>query len=136
MASVKISDELRLLLRIVRESPERWGSPHGLTQDEAAERCGISGSLYRNLELGGMTSTKTSTLANICQALGIDPGLLEHYGYQPVADELRMRVAMGRTVFLDLDRLSLLDSGEQQILGLLLDKLALPVGKGAGKKIA
>jgi len=47
-----------------------------------------------------------------------------------------MRVAMGRTVFLDLDRLSLLDSGEQQILGLLLDKLALPVGKGASKKIA
>jgi len=136
MASVKISDELRLLLRIVRESPERWGSPHGLTQDEAAERCGISGSLYRNLELGGMTSTKTSTLANICQAMGIDPGILEHYGYQLVADELRMRVVTGRTLFLDLDRLSLLDPREQRLLGELLDKLALPVGREAGRKIA
>lgn len=136
MASVKISDELRLLLRIVRESPDRWGSPHGLTQDEAAERCGISGSLYRNLELGGMTSTKTSTLVNICQALGIDPSILEHYGYQPVAEELRMRVAMGKTVFLDLDRLSLLDPREQQVLSILLDKLALPVGKGESRKIA
>jgi transcriptional regulator with XRE-family HTH domain len=136
MASVKISDELRLLMRIVRESPERWGCPHGLTQDEAAERCGISGSLYKNLELGGMTSTKTSTLVSICQALGIDPGILEHYGYQPVAEELRMRVAVGRTIFLDLDRLILLDSREQQILGRLLDKLALPVGKEVRKKIA
>ena len=136
MASVKISDELRLLLRIVRESPERWGSPHGLTQDEAAERCGISGSLYRNLELGGMTSTKTSTLANICQALGIKPDLLEYYGYSEVAKELRMRVACGRTVFLDLDRLSLLEPREQQVLSLLLDKLAVPVGKGERKKIA
>lgn len=136
MASVKISDELRLLMRVVRESPERWGSPHGLTQDEAAERCGISGSLYRNLELGGMTSTKTSTLANICQALGIKPDVLDAYGYDAVASELRLRVVTGRTVFLDLDRLSLLEPREQQVLGILLDKLALPVGKGDHKKIA
>lgn len=136
MASVTISDELRLLLRIVRESPERWGSPHGLTQDEAAERCGISGSLYRNLELGEFPSTKISTLANICQALGIKPDLLEYYGYASVANELRMRVAMGKTIFLDLDRLSLLDPREQQVLSILLDKLAIPVGKGGDKKVA
>ncbi len=136
MASVKISDELRLLMRIVRESPERWGSPHGLTQHEAAERCGISGSLYRNLELGEFDSTKTSTLVTICQALGIKPDILEHYGYDMVAEELRMRVATGKTVFLDLERLSLLDPRDQQVLSILLDKLALPVGKENHKKIA
>ena len=136
MASVKINDDLRLLLRIVRESPERWGSPHGLTQDEAAERCGISGSLYRQLELGGMTSTKISTLANICQALGIRPDLLEYYGYDSVAEELRMRVATGKTIFLDLDRLSLLDPREQEVLSLLLDKLAVPVKRKTHQKVA
>lgn len=136
MASVKISDELRLLMRVVRESPERWGSPHGLTQDEAAERCGISASLYLKLELGEFPSTKTSTLANICQALGINPGLLEYYGYGSVAEELRMRVALGKTVFLDLDRLSLLDPREQQVLSILLDKLAVPVAKEKHEKVA
>lgn len=136
MASVKISDELRLLMRIVRESPERWGSPHGLTQDEAAERCGISSSLYLKLELGEFPSTKTSTLANICQALGINPDLLEYYGYESVAEELRMRVALGKTVFLDLDRLSLLDPREQQVLSILLDKLAVPVAKEKHEKVA
>lgn len=136
MASVKISDDLRLLLRIVRESPERWGSPNGLTQDEAAERCGISASLYRKVELGDFPSTKISTLANICQALGIDPSLLEYYGYGSVAEELRMRVALGKTVFLDLDRLSLLDPREQQVLSILLDKLAVPVAKEKHEKVA
>ncbi len=136
MASVKISDELRLLLRIVRESPERWGSPHGLTQDEAAERCGISSSLYLKLELGEFPSTKTSTLVTICQALGIKPDLLEYYGYESVAEELRLRVALGKTIFLDLERLSLLDPREQQVLSILLDKLAVPVGREKHEKVA
>lgn len=136
MASVTISDELRLLLRVVRESPERWGSPNGLSQDEAAERCGISASLYRKVELGDFPSTKISTLANICQALGIDPTLLEHYGYQEVAEELRLRVTAGKTMFVDLDRLSLLDPREQQALGLLLDKLAVPVERKSHQKVA
>lgn len=136
MASVKINDELRLLLRIVRESPDRWGSPHGLSQDEAAERCGISASLYRKVELGDFPSTKISTLANICQALGIDPTLLEHYGYREVAEELRMRVEAGRTMFVDLDRLALLDPREQEVLGRLLDKLAVPAERKNRQKVA
>lgn len=136
MASVTISDDLRVLLRVIRESPERWGSPHGLDQDEAAGRCGISVSLYRQLELGRMTSTKISTLVSICQALGIRPDVLDTYGYQLVAEELRMRVAMGRTMFVDLDRLSLLAPGEQEVLGILLDKLAIPVTKREDRKVA
>lgn len=136
MASVKISDDLRLLLRVVRESPERWGCPHGLSQDEAAERCGISASLYRKVELGDFPSTKISTLANICQALGIDPSLLDHYGYESVADELRMRVQTGKTMFLDLARLELLSLKDQENLARLLDKLAIQVERKNHQEVA
>lgn len=136
MASITISDDLRLLLRVVRESPERWGTPHGLTQDEAAERCGISGSLYRNLELGGMTSTKTSTLITICQRLGIKPSLLDHYGYETIADELRLRVRLGKAMFIDLDRLALLPEYKQRMLSALLDELAVSVERRNHQEVA
>lgn len=129
MRSVMLSDGLRLVLHTVRTSPERWGGAKGLTVEEAAGRIGISKVLYRNLESGYTPSTQLSTLVTICESLGVDPEILSFYGYEQVADELRMRVIMGKTMFLDLGKLSVLTPEEVDALLPILDKLARPVGK-------
>lgn len=135
MTSVTINDDLRIVLRVVRTSPERWGRPKGLTQDQAADRAGVSKVLYRNLENGYTPSTKISTLVDICESLGVDPDVLTTFGYEEVARELRLRVLLGNTMFLDLTRLSLLTPEEERILRPILDKLAVPVER-KGKKVA
>lgn len=126
MTSVTINEDLRTVLRVVRTSPERWGRPKGLTQDEAAARVGISKVLYRNLENGYTPSTKSSTLVDICESLGVDPDVLSTFGYETVAQELRLRVLLGNTMFLDLDKLSILTPEEEAMLMPILDKLARP----------
>lgn len=135
MSSVTINDDLRVILRVVRTSPERWGRPGGITQEMAAKRIGISKVLYRNLETGLTESTKISTLADVCASLGVDPDVLSTFGYEQVANELRMRVLLGNTMFLDLGRLSVLTEEEEAMLMPILDKLARPVEK-EGKKVA
>jgi len=126
MRSVTVNGKLQMLLHAARTSPERWGQKKGLTIEEAAERIGISKVLYRNLETGYTPSTQLSTLANICESLGVDPDVLSKYGYEQVANELRTRIVLGKTMFLDLSRLSRLTEEEIALIAPILDKLARP----------
>lgn len=126
--SIEIGEDLRRILRTARTTPERWGTENGLTQDQVAHGVGVSSVLYRNLENGYTRSTKVSTLAQICEFLGIPPDDLAELGYLDVAEMLRNRLTLGNKVILDLDRLSMLTPAEEQFLASILDKLI------AGKK--
>lgn len=125
--SVEIGEGLRRILLTARTTPGRWGTPKGLTQDQAAHGAGISAVLYRNLENGYTSTTKVPTLVNICEFLGVDPDFLDMQGYRQVAEELRIRLQLGNKVILDLDRLSRLTPAEEDELLLILEKLAQPV---------
>ncbi len=129
-SSIEVGEDLRRILLTARTSPERWGRPRGITQDQAAHGAGISSVLYRNLENGyaptGLLTTRVSTMVNICEFLGIPPDVLEDFGYFPVAEELRIRLTLGNKIILDLDRLNRLTPDEERALLPILDKLAQP----------
>jgi len=124
--SIEIGEDLRRILRAARTTPERWGTGKGLTQDQVAHGAGISSVLYRNLENGYTRSTKSATLAAICEFLGIDPDFLDTLGYLEVAEALRSRLTLGNKVILDLDRLSRLTPDEERFLSDILAKLTVP----------
>jgi transcriptional regulator with XRE-family HTH domain len=125
-SSVEIGADLRRILLTARTTPGRWGTPKGLTQDQAAHGSGVSAVLYRNLENGYTIRAKAPTLVNICEFLGIDPEFLDMRGYHQVAEELRIRLQLGNKVILDLDRLSRLTPEEEQELMFILEKLTSP----------
>ena len=122
MASVKIGEDLRQFFRVARTNRARWGRK--LTQDEAAEGADVSTVTYRNLETGQSKSARVETIVDICEYLGIDADTLEDRGYLTVADELRMRLALGNKMVVDLNKLTELSPHEEKELRSILAKLA------------
>ena len=81
----EVRPDLRDVLYRARINPVRWGKPKGLTQQELAEKTGVSAVWIRAIE-GGRRTPSTATLGNLCFALGIEPLWLRDNGYPEVAD--------------------------------------------------
>lgn len=90
----ELDEHIRNLIIRHRRDPQRWGKKHGLTQREAADAVGISVVWWRQIETGYTPSAGITTLADMCDFLGIDPTLLRALGYGQVADAMDAIVMM------------------------------------------
>ena len=88
-APIEIGSDLRHLILRYRRDPDRWpGTKTGLSQDQAAERARISAAWWRQIENGYADSAGAITLADMCNVLGIETGLIRTLGYTEIADAM------------------------------------------------
>lgn len=120
-ASVEIGSNLRRVIHAARTHPDR---PEGyLTQEETARRIGKTAVWYRKIENGGTFTASVSTVCDICQVLAIGPGLLRSLGYTDLAEELDLRLILGRQVIIEEGDLATLDAAERTALEIILARL-------------
>lgn len=89
----------------------------GLTQDEAAERGGVSGTTWRNIEKGNGTSYRALTLSGVCRALGWPPNAYSQILFTD--DDVEEGVTVDVDAFVLAERMDFMEERQDDILARL-----------------